>query len=125
MDLKKYFFVIAVILAFSSCNLFKKTEIAVNKHPIFNLDTLETTAKPAEPQQYQASATRINDIIHTKLDVRFDWAKQYLYGQATITVKPYFYPTSTLELNARGMEIKEVSLIQNENITMPAKSASN
>ena len=114
MILKKYFFVIAFALAFSSCKLFKKSENAQSKYPVFNLDTVETSGKTPEQKQYQASATRINDIIHTKLDVSFDWKKQYLYGKATITLKPYFYPTSTLQLDARGMEIKEVTLLNNE-----------
>jgi aminopeptidase N len=124
MILKKYFFVIALALTFNSCNVFKKTGSTASKYPVINLDTIETIVKTPELQQYQASATRINDIIHTKLDVSFDWAKQYLYGKATITIKPYFYPTSVLELNARGMEIKEVSLIKNDTIVMPAKSSS-
>ncbi|MBA3970538.1 MAG: M1 family peptidase, partial [Bacteroidetes bacterium] len=75
-----------------------------------NLDTIQALPESPEPQTYQASATRINDIIHTKLDVNFDWSKQYMFGKATITVKPYFYPVTALELDARGMELKEVSL---------------
>jgi aminopeptidase N len=99
----------ATVVGLSSCNLFKKSG---NDHlPVVNLDTIVTSSKIAEVPQYQASATRLSDIIHTKLDVSFDWIKQYMYGKATITVKPYFYPTSILELNARGMEIKEVSLV--------------
>lgn len=112
MIVKKHVFVFIVIIAFSSCSLFKKQQRSTaDIPPAINLDTVETSSA-IRPQLYQASATRINDIIHTKLDVSFDWAKQYLYGKATITVKPYFYPTSTLELDARGMEIKEVLLIR-------------
>ena len=29
---------------------------------------------------YRAEATRINDVVHTKLDVKFDFAKSYMYG---------------------------------------------
>ncbi len=105
------FIPVIILLVFNSCNLFKKSKTdGVAKYDAINLDTLEITT--AEGRQYQSSATRINDIIHTKLDVSFNWAKQYLYGKATITIKPYFYPTSTLELDARGMELREVSLIK-------------
>ena len=114
MILKKYFFVIAIALAFSSCKLFKKPESALVKYPVITLDTVKTTVKTIVQDQYQASFSRINDIIHTKLDVSFDWKKQYLFGKATIKIKPYFYPMSMLQLNARGMEIKEVALIQTE-----------
>ncbi|MDQ3047390.1 MAG: hypothetical protein M3R27_07565 [Bacteroidota bacterium] len=103
-----------VMFFFSSCNLFKKSGNSNGGLEVINLDTLETIAKSPEPSNYQASPTRINDIIHTSLDVKFDWEKQFLYGKATILVKPYFYPVKSLELDARGMEIKEILLLGND-----------
>ncbi|HVI46280.1 MAG TPA: M1 family metallopeptidase [Chitinophaga sp.] len=61
---------------------------------------------------YRASATKVNDLVHTKLDVRFDYAKRYLYGKAWITLKPHFYSTDSLTLDAKGMDIKEVALVK-------------
>ncbi len=58
------------------------------------------------------SNPKVNDLVHTKLDVRFDYAKSYLYGKAWITLKPHFYSTDSLLLDAKGMEIKEVSIIK-------------
>ncbi len=58
---------------------------------------------------YRAVPTLTNDILHTKLDVHFDWTNQYLLGKAWITAKPYFYPTQTMELDAKGFEIKEIT----------------
>ncbi len=112
MILRRFVTLSLCTLVIHSCSVFKKhtqkeTPIAVN------LDTLTAVAKDPIVPIYQASATRISDIIHTKLEVSFDWSKQYMYGKATITVKPYFYPTSSLDLNARGMEIKEVALVTN------------
>jgi aminopeptidase N len=77
---------------------------------------------PQDPAMkiYRAAATKINDLVHTKLDVRFDYAKQYLYGKAWITLKPHFYPTDTLTLDAKGMDIKEVALV-NAGKTLPLK----
>lgn len=60
---------------------------------------------------YRESAAKVNALIHTKLDVRFDYAKCYLYGKAWLTLKPHFYPTDSLQLDAKGMEIINVSLI--------------
>jgi aminopeptidase N len=109
---KKYFFILlATLVVFNSCNLFKKSGKITADNNAINLDTVEIADEPP-PMEYQASATRINDILHTKLDVSFNWEKQYLYGKATITVKPYYYSTSTLELDAREMELKEVSLVK-------------
>src|SRR5688500_13865854 len=63
-------------------------------------------------KQYRETATKINDLIHTKLDVKPDFSKSYLYGKAWITLKPHFYPTDSLNLDAKGMEIKTVSLLK-------------
>ncbi|MBJ6109963.1 M1 family peptidase [Hymenobacter sp. BT523] len=66
-------------------------------------------AKSESP--YRASATKINDLVHTKLDVRFDYAKRYLYGKEWVTLKPHAYPTDSLRLDAKGMDIKAVALV--------------
>jgi aminopeptidase N len=70
------------------------------------------TPPPAQPESpYRASATKINDLAHTKLDVRFDYAKRYLYGKEWVTLKPHAYPTDSLRLDAKGMDIKAVALM--------------
>ncbi|WP_201978389.1 M1 family metallopeptidase [Hymenobacter rubidus] len=70
------------------------------------------TPPPAKPESpYRASATKINDLVHTKLDVRFDYAKRYLYGKEWVTLKPHAYPTDSLRLDAKGMDIKAVALV--------------
>jgi aminopeptidase N len=61
---------------------------------------------------YRASATKINDLVHTKLEVSFDYDKSWMYGKASITLHPHFYPTDSLRLNAKSMNIIEVSLIK-------------
>lgn len=75
-----------------------------------------------EPQTlapYQASKTRTIDITHTKLDVKFDYEKQHMYGKAYITLKPYFYPTSTVELDAKGFDVLGVFVVDAKNNTTP------
>jgi len=49
--------------------------------------------------------------VHTRLDASFDYNKSYLNGKAWIRLKPHFYPTDSLELDAKGMEIKMVQLV--------------
>ncbi len=61
---------------------------------------------------YRASSPRINDLVHTKLDVKFDYDKSYMYGKAWITLKPHFYNTDSLWLDAKGMEIKEIAMMK-------------
>ncbi|MGG9971325.1 M1 family aminopeptidase [Ferruginibacter sp. SUN002] len=61
---------------------------------------------------YRATTTKVNDLVHTKLDVRFDFSKAHLYGKAWVTLKPHFYATDSLTLDAKGMDIKEVAIMK-------------
>jgi len=69
-------------------------------------------------KEYRETATRINDLVHTKLDVKFDYEHSYLNGKAWITLTPHFYPTDTLTLDAKGMSILKVEIV-NGNKTEP------
>ena len=62
---------------------------------------------------YRGTPTKVNNLVHTKLDVRFDYAKRYLYGKEWVTLKPHGYATDSLRLDAKGMDIKTVALVQN------------
>ncbi len=71
---------------------------------------------------YRATPPKINDIIHTKLDVHFDYKKRFLYGKEWVTLKPHFYPTDTLRLDAKGMDIKNISVVKDgKNIPLKYK----
>src|SRR5690349_2660513 len=62
--------------------------------------------------QYRESSPKINELVHTRLDVRLDYDKQWLYGKEWITLQPHFYPTDSLALDAKGMDIKEISILK-------------
>lgn len=71
----------------------------------------DTAYSPYSNAIYRGSSKREFDLLHTKLDVSFDWSKAWMYGKATLTLKPYFHPMSTLTLDAKGFTVKEVSLV--------------
>ena len=58
--------------------------------------------------------TRINDLVHTKLDVGFDFNNSHLLGKAWITLTPHLHPTDSLELDAKGMDLTSVALQKNQ-----------
>ncbi len=74
----------------------------------FNMEPKDTSWKKI----YRATATKINDLVHTRLDVRFDYDKAWMYGKEWLTLKPHFYATDSLTLDAKGMEIKEVAIMK-------------
>ncbi len=59
--------------------------------------------------RYQPSRPLPHDLLHTRLDLRPDWAAQQLHGTATLTLRPHFYPQSTLDLDAKAMRIGYVA----------------
>ncbi|HWZ16574.1 MAG TPA: M1 family metallopeptidase [Mucilaginibacter sp.] len=73
------------------------------------------TARPEDPlmKVYRETPPKINDLVHTKLDVRFDYKKRYMYGKEWVTLRPHFYPTDTLRLDAKGMDLKNISVVKN------------
>ena len=61
---------------------------------------------------YRGSYKKVNDLVHTKLEVKFDYDKAWMYGKAWLTLKPHFYATDSLTLDAKGMDIKEVAVMK-------------
>ncbi len=124
-------FLLALItVAALSCSSNKKSQTSTISsakqkaldEPAINLDTIKIVANPAPKKEvYQASNSLVTDILHTKLEVSFNWEKSQLNGKATVTARPYFYPTNTMYLNARGMEIKRVAISLEENKTLKKK----
>jgi aminopeptidase N len=61
---------------------------------------------------YRGSYPRINDLVHTKLAVSFDYNKSWMFGKEWVTLQPHFYDTDSLTLDAKGMEIKEIAVVK-------------
>lgn len=101
-----------------SCKSFKTTQKPVNKDE----QLTETPSEIVDVPVYNSSEKKINDLLHTKLEISFSWEKRYLYGKAELTLKPYFYPTSTLTLDAKGFDIHKIELVnENKNIALTYK----
>lgn len=82
----------------------------------FTLTQAQNTTKPAKDEswkkQYRSFVTKINDLVHTKLEAKFDYNKSYLNGKVWITLKPHFYATDSLQLDAKGMQINKVEIVK-------------
>lgn len=105
----------ALILGSFSCKTSKPAGYD-DKHPIL-LDTMNITVPRDNP--YRATATQVHDLIHTKLEVRFDWDHQWLFGKAYVTVKPHFYAQTSLVLDAKNMDIYKVALVKADGSLQP------
>jgi len=65
---------------------------------------------PKVREIYNPSNTILTDLVHTKLEVSFNWNESQLNGKATITAKPHFYESDKLILDAKGMDVLKVQM---------------
>jgi aminopeptidase N len=63
--------------------------------------------------EYRAFATKENDLVHTKLVADFNYAASQMNGEVWLQLRPHFYATNTLRLDAKAMEIRDVAIVQN------------
>ncbi|WP_337964859.1 M1 family metallopeptidase [uncultured Flavobacterium sp.] len=77
-----------------------------------NIEAQNTDQNKDEASTYRVTALKVHDLMHTKLDVSFDYGKRNLNGKAWLTLKPHFYETDALTLDAKGMEFKEIAIVQ-------------
>jgi aminopeptidase N len=75
------------------------------------IDDVEIPLPPTIPNErpvYYGAYERTHDLIHTKLDLRFEWAKEQVIGKATLTLAPIFTPSGELVLDAKGFEFNSI-----------------
>jgi aminopeptidase N len=72
---------------------------------------VKISASKKDRGPYHPSESRTFDLLHTRLEVSFDWQKRHLKGIATLDLKPYFYPQDSILLDAKGFDIHAVDII--------------
>ncbi len=78
--------------------------------PVFAL--AQTSGNDDWKKIYRSFPTKINNLVHTRLDAKFDYEKSYLNGKVWITLEPHFYATDSLQLDAKGMNIYQVAIVK-------------
>lgn len=91
------------LLLLTGLTIFASTQAQVDIH-----QGQDTTWKKV----YRETPEVVTDLVHTKLDASFDFPNAYLNGKVWITAKPHFYPSDSINLDAKGMEIRKVSLVK-------------
>lgn len=116
--MRNSFFLVAIFsLLFSSCWVAKpnvENEIRENENVETTQPVEVTEAQVKEPEvikKYQPSRTKKHALRHTKLDIAFNWQKQQVLGEATISLAPYFYATNQLVLDAVYFNLYRVAII--------------
>src|SRR6056297_1839145 len=66
---------------------------------------------------YRASQKRTIDLIHTKLDLSFDYQKERVLGEAWIDFTPIFDPVKSFSLDAQYFDIHQVQDAQGRELS--------
>lgn len=109
----KYLVYLSAALLITSCATNKPKE--EKESVVNNVDSNSSTSEvdesvTIERPVYHGSETVLTDLVHTKLQVNFNWEESRMNGEAFITAKPHFYATDSLILDAKGMLIHEVKM---------------
>ncbi len=91
----------------------KKNITAPSNATIEAMKPVEDKLPKVQPV-YNASEKRENDLLHTKLEVSFDWQERQLFGKAALLLKPYARPVDSLILDAKAMDIHKVTISEGE-----------
>ena len=75
-------------------------EVNVEPQAVENLDSL---------RPYNPSHTFEVDLIHSKIEISFDWVQKRASGKATLTMRPWFYATDKVSLDAKNFDILSVT----------------
>lgn len=90
----------------SSCGSNKKAIVRQESLP-----GLTVSANNNPIDIYRATTPRVWDIVHSAVELKFNFQDRTADGVASLRIQPYLTAPDTLVLDAKGMKIDEVSLI--------------
>lgn len=93
------------VLFFTACHKQK-----ISQRSYKNFDTISVSAHQNPMQLYRAAAPMYWRIVHTRVALNFDYVSRSANGQEWLTLQPYFYPTDSLCLDAKGMKIESITI---------------
>jgi aminopeptidase N len=116
----------AALLFTAGCNTTKNATAQTEAPVVMEVRTLDTMTVspetngvieyeaeveiPNDRPVYRPAYKRTFDLLHTKLDLAFDWEQEMVIGQATLKLTPLFRPAQVLELDAKNFDFKSIKL---------------
>ena len=124
-DCKSYLILVLTAFVFWSCQTSKTMLVDQEEveEPFFELDTAVASGPERTElirlledkiEGYQASRQRDFDLLHTALDLSFDYENEWVLGTAELTLKPYFFPQNELVLDAKDFEVHHYALLTDD-----------
>ena len=80
------------------------------KNLLFTLILLVSALINAQNKEYRGEKEKINDLVHTKLKVDFNFEENQMNGEAWVTLTPHFYATNKVVLDAKAFKIHQIKI---------------
>ncbi|WP_372792468.1 M1 family metallopeptidase, partial [Lutibacter sp.] len=80
------------------------------KNLLFALAVLFSVLINAQEKEYRGEREKINNLVHTKLKVDFNFKESQMNGEAWVTLTPHFYATNKVVLDAKAFKILEIKI---------------
>lgn len=111
--MKKYLLYISVAILFNSCATY---DHIFNRRKVFANTVMlnEVKVVPKKSNTIIPAKTKKIDILHTDIKVSFNWAKHECIGEEMILLKPYFYDTDSIILDAKNMAFTKIEIKNNQ-----------
>lgn len=105
-----YYFLLSNLILLLGCKVNKSFESNSGKkmEKIILDDVVIKPGNRNKPVLYQPMAKKEMDLLHTCLEVSFDYENQWVIGRANLLLKPYFLPVQSFKLDAKGFQINSV-----------------
>lgn len=122
LDTPKILFALFIVIFWSckSSNTVFVPEVITEQLPTDTLEELSSERQKVIPlleykiSDYQASRRRDFDLLHTSLDLSFDYQNEWVNGIAQLELKPYFFSQNILVLDAKDFDIHSFALVEKE-----------
>jgi len=117
--MKSTYLLLIFFLVATACKISKKPDSSSEhllKQKVLDEIVVKSTDNNAT-KIYNQSETRKTDLLHTRLDLSFDYKNQFVLGKATLLLKPYFHKINQTTLDAKGFEIIRLALIKSGDTT--------
>ena len=101
--------IISILAIITACKVQKTSDSKNSEISLFAKPITVISHKNAAI--YQASKTKEVDLLHTNLKIKFDYNLQHAFGKINLKFKPHFYATKQVVIDAKGMELKNIGLI--------------
>ncbi|UJP66819.1 M1 family metallopeptidase [Mongoliitalea daihaiensis] len=113
-------FILVFVIFLSACKSVKQEsqssisviEVGENEFLVPKISSQLAGSWEKKIEGYRATDTRYFDLLHTMLDLRFDFTNMQVIGTAELLMKPYFYEQKEVVLDAKDFHIYRVDLLE-------------